>query len=142
MIDLEQLLEEAKHHVMTPREIWLQRVSFVYGQMMDSSQEISKNYISDRAEEHYGPCPTLDPTPEDYDDMLHALGRPELPIFDECYRNYYCCAADSDKSGRFEANGCWDFVRTINTHLPVPDAIYKVNSLGKKGLKAWMELHD
>lgn len=138
--ELERLLEEAKGHVMTPREIWLQRVSFVYGQMMDCSPGITREDVEARAAETYGPCPALDPTDEDYDDMLHAMGRPALPIFDEVYRNYYCCAADSDQSRRFEALGCWDFVRFINEHRGnLKDAIYEVNGVGKQALERWMK---
>jgi len=137
--ELERLLEAAKGHVMTPREIWLQRVSFVYGQLMEVPN-VTREHVEQAAVDQYGPCPALDPTDEDYDDMLHAMGQPKLPIFDEVYRNYYCCAADSDQSRRFEALGCWDFVRYINEHRgDLKDAIYEVNGMGKQALERWMK---
>ena len=55
--ELDELLEKAKHHVMTPREIWMQRVSFVFGQMMDCNPNITREQIEARAVEQYGPCP-------------------------------------------------------------------------------------
>ncbi len=56
--ELTKLLEAAAAHTMTPREIWMQRVSFVYGQMMDSNSSVNEGGdVERRAEETYGPCP-------------------------------------------------------------------------------------
>ena len=51
------LLKASATHSMTPREIWQQRVSFVYGQMMDCAPELTREDIERKAEEVYGPCP-------------------------------------------------------------------------------------
>lgn len=77
----------------------------------------------------------VEPTADDFDDMLHALGRPKRPDRD-CYRNYYCLPADSDQAKRFEALGFWDFMRRINGNR---DAIYSVNGNGKQVLAEWMK---
>ncbi len=39
MKTLDSLLAAVKDHVMTPTEIWDQRVSFAYGQMMDCAPQ-------------------------------------------------------------------------------------------------------
>ena len=43
---LAKLLEQAKHHVMTPEEKRAQRISWVYGQMMDCAPEITKEEVA------------------------------------------------------------------------------------------------
>lgn len=53
---LDALIEAAKDHVMTPREKWLQRVSFVYGNAM-GNPNITRAMVERRAVEVYGPCP-------------------------------------------------------------------------------------
>ena len=53
--ELDCLLKAAANHVMTPREIWLQRVSFVFGQLMES--KVTREEVEARAVETYGPCP-------------------------------------------------------------------------------------
>ncbi len=55
--ELDKLLRQTAAHTMTPREIWMQRVSFVYGQMMDSNSSITREDVERRAEKTYGPCP-------------------------------------------------------------------------------------
>ena len=55
---LEALIEKARHHVMTPAEIWDQRVSFVYGQMMDCVPEITREQVKARITEQHGPRPS------------------------------------------------------------------------------------
>ncbi len=55
--ELEKLLRAARKHKMTPREIWDQRISFVYGQLMDSAPRVTKEDIIARATEMYGPRP-------------------------------------------------------------------------------------
>ena len=71
---------------------------------------------------------------DDFDDMLHALGRPQKPNMDT-YRNYYCCDSDGMEAARFEASGCWDFVRHINNGR---DAVYSVNGVGKQRLAEYL----
>lgn len=53
---LQEMLERAKRHKMTPREIWLQRVSFVSGQLMDNPN-ITREMVEEEATKTYGPCP-------------------------------------------------------------------------------------
>lgn len=138
--ELERLLEAAKTHIMSPRERWLQRVSWAYGQLMEVPG-ITREHVEKAAIDAYGPCPTEDLTDEDFDDLYHALGRPGT--FKEAYRNYYCCGANSETARRFEALGCWDFVRYINTHRgDDKDAIYEVNGLGKQLVAEWMRKRD
>ncbi len=55
--ELAKLLKAAASYKMSPREIWIQRVSFVYGQMMDSNPSVTIEDVERRAEETYGPCP-------------------------------------------------------------------------------------
>lgn len=76
-----------------------------------------------------------EPTADDYDDMHHALGRPQSSKGDT-YRNYYCCGAGGEIAQRFEALGCWDFGRLINSGR---DAVYHVNGVGKQKLAEWMD---
>jgi len=54
--NLRKLLEDSLKQEMTPREKWLQRVSFAYGNLMHQSN-ISNEMIHDVATEVYGPCP-------------------------------------------------------------------------------------
>ena len=54
---LDELLRKAAAHKMTPREIWDQRVSFVYGQMMDCAPDITREEVERRVIEMYGPRP-------------------------------------------------------------------------------------
>lgn len=44
---LPELIERARHYVMTPEQMRAQRISFIYGQM---SGEVSKEYIAQRLE--------------------------------------------------------------------------------------------
>ena len=48
------LIERAKGHVMTSDEIRAQRISFVYGQMMDCAPHLSKQDIGDEHDKLYG----------------------------------------------------------------------------------------
>lgn len=73
------------------------------------------------------------PGPGDYDDMLHALGRPSNPNA-ETHRNHYAIEPDSETARRFMALGWWDYVRTLDGGL----AIYSVNGAGKAALAEWM----
>lgn len=54
---LMRLLEESTKRPMTPQEIWDQRVSFVYGQMMDCAPHITREDIERQATKIYGPRP-------------------------------------------------------------------------------------
>ena len=56
--ELTELLKKAKDHVMTPREKWDQRVSFVYGQLMDCAPHITREDIKREATKTYGPRPS------------------------------------------------------------------------------------
>lgn len=56
--ELDALLKKAAHHVMTPAEIWDQRVSFAYGQMMDCAPNITREDVEKRATELHGPRPS------------------------------------------------------------------------------------
>ena len=55
---LDRLLEEAGKMQLTPQEIWDQRVSFAFGQMMDCSPEVTRDQVEARAVELYGPRPS------------------------------------------------------------------------------------
>lgn len=55
--DLDMLLEKAKDIPITPSMLWDQRVSFVYGQMMDCNPGITREQVGARAVEQYGPRP-------------------------------------------------------------------------------------
>lgn len=59
-LELEAALERARHHVMTPQELFEQRVSFVYGQQdYDSPNPRTKDEIRQMLAEMYGrPAPS------------------------------------------------------------------------------------
>lgn len=46
--ELRQLLEKAAKHIMTPKEIYEQKVSWIYGQLIDVQPEITKEEIKDQ----------------------------------------------------------------------------------------------
>ncbi len=50
-------LIEAIAKRQTPREIWLQRVSFAYGNCSLSNPAITRDMVTDAAVKLYGPCP-------------------------------------------------------------------------------------
>jgi hypothetical protein len=75
------------------------------------------------------------PGEADFDDMLHALGRPKS-YRAQPYRNYYCTQAGGEIAKRFEALGWWDFSHFINGGR---DAIYCVNGAGKQALSEWLK---
>lgn len=77
----------------------------------------------------------LNITDADYDDMHHALGRPDGPHV-KPYRNFYCCAADGPESDRFDALGCWRRAGTINEGR---DAVFKVTPEGEALLMCWLK---
>lgn len=51
-----KLIEKARYHVMTPREKWQQRVSFVFGNMPFGST-VTREQVEAQITEEYGPCP-------------------------------------------------------------------------------------
>ena len=55
--DLDRLLRAAAAIKMTPQQIWDQRVSFVFGQLMDNPR-VTRQMVEDRATEVYGPRPS------------------------------------------------------------------------------------
>jgi len=57
---LNELLKRAANHKMTPQEIWDQRVSFAYGQLMDCAPDVTREQVMGRATEMYGPRPIQD----------------------------------------------------------------------------------
>lgn len=56
--ELLRLLKEAAQHVMTPAEIWDQRVSFAYGQMMNCAPNVTREQVEAEAIKIYGPRPS------------------------------------------------------------------------------------
>lgn len=55
--ELDRLLKEAADHVMTPAEIWDQRVSYVYGEMNMGGRSALREDVVKRITETYGPRP-------------------------------------------------------------------------------------
>ena len=51
---LTELLQKAALHKMTPAEIKEQRISFVYGQLMDCAPDITKEQVRQLDDEIYG----------------------------------------------------------------------------------------
>ena len=56
--ELDDLLKKAAEHKMTPREIWDQRISFVYGQLMDCAPQVTREEVEARVIEMCGPRPS------------------------------------------------------------------------------------
>lgn len=56
--ELDRLLKEAASRPMTPAEIWDQRVSWAYGQMMECAPEVTREQVEQRAVDMYGPRPS------------------------------------------------------------------------------------
>jgi hypothetical protein len=55
--ELDALIEKARVHTMTPQEKWLQRVSFVYGNLPDDSTT-TREQVEAIITTEYGPCPS------------------------------------------------------------------------------------
>lgn len=49
-LEMQRILEEAAGHKMTPDELFEQKVSWVYGQMMDCDPTITKEEVRKRLE--------------------------------------------------------------------------------------------
>jgi hypothetical protein len=54
---LDALLRESANHVLSPREIWLQRVSFAYGNIGFDNPRITREIVEKMVTKIYGPCP-------------------------------------------------------------------------------------
>jgi hypothetical protein len=76
----------------------------------------------------------LTPTDDDFDDMHHALGRPDGPHI-KPYRNRYCVGLETDTARRFQALGCWSLDCTINGGR---DGLFSVNDAGRLALFRWL----
>jgi len=59
--DLIAMLEKAKLHKITPKEAYEQKVSFVYGQLMDCNPSITKEEIK----RHLAEMGCVDPSPHE-----------------------------------------------------------------------------
>lgn len=77
---------------------------------------------------------SITPTEADFDDMHHALGRPDGPHVAP-YRNRYCCAADGPEAKRFMVLGLWERGRLINGGK---DAFFSVTPEGVRQVMAWL----
>lgn len=77
-------------------------------------------------------------TEDDFDDMHHALGRPDIETLldGDCYRNYYATEAGSPWALRAEQTGLWDRITRQGESL----ATYRVNGDGKSVLADWLSL--
>ena len=80
-------------------------------------------------------------TEGDFDDMHHALGRPDLATLraGEHDRNYYCVAVGSPWARHAESLGLWTLARVVNSGA---DAIYTVNEDGRSALADWLSLRS
>lgn len=75
----------------------------------------------------------MTPTDADFDNMHHALGRPDGPHVTP-YRNYFAIDADSPTAQRFEALGLWLKGRQIGGGL----VAYHVTDEGQRLTMTWM----
>lgn len=76
----------------------------------------------------------MSPTDADFDDMHHALGRPDGPHV-EPYRNRYICATQGPQGDRFDALGLWRRAGTINDGS---DTVYVVTDEGQRLTMVWL----
>ncbi len=56
--ELLALIEKSKKHVMTPAEIWDQRVSWVYGNISMSNSRVTREHVIATITETHGPRPS------------------------------------------------------------------------------------
>lgn len=79
-------------------------------------------------------------TPDDFDDMHHALGRPDLPklLAGEHYRNFYAVEAGSPWARHAEALGMWDRITRGGERI----VTYRLNDDGKSALADWLRLQN
>lgn len=82
--------------------------------------------------------PCIEITNDDFDDLHHALGRPDLDtlLVGECYRNYYATEAGSEWAVRAEQTGFWDLITRVGASM----VTYRVNADGKSALADWLYL--
>lgn len=69
-----------------------------------------------------------DPTPDDLDDMHHALGRP-VDAFQQTYRNFYCVDASNPLADHMASSPCWDRINVLGK-----DPIFRVTERGRQAL--------
>jgi len=79
-------------------------------------------------------------TPEDFDDMHHALGRPDLETLleGENYRNYFATEAGGAWAAHAEALGVWDRITREGSGI----VTYRLNADGKTALADWLSLRS
>lgn len=77
-------------------------------------------------------------TEADFDDLHHALGRPDLAtlLAGRNYRNYYATEAGSGWAAHAEALGMWDRITRDGAGI----VTYRVNADGKSALADWLKL--
>lgn len=77
-------------------------------------------------------------TPDDFDDLHHALGRPDLAtlLSGKNYRNYYATEAGSPWAQHAETLGMWERITRGTNGL----VTYRVNADGKSALADWLRL--
>lgn len=56
--NLESLIERSRSHIMTPREEWQQRASFVFGNVHLANEAITREQVEARLVAEFGPCPS------------------------------------------------------------------------------------
>ncbi|MCR5876964.1 hypothetical protein [Phenylobacterium sp. J367] len=84
--------------------------------------------------------PCIEITDADFDDLHHALGRPDLSTLreGECYRNFYATERGSEWAKRAEASGLWDLITGSEARM----VTYRVNADGKSALEDWLSLRE
>ena len=77
-------------------------------------------------------------TPDDFDDMHHAMGRPDLATLleGENYRNYFATEAGSAWAVHAEALGVWERITREGAGI----ITYRLNADGKSALADWLSL--
>ncbi len=85
--------------------------------------------------------PCVEITDADFDDMHHALGRPDVEklVVGECYRNCFIVEIGSDTARRFEQTGFWTLTWRVNGDR---DGVFVVNNDGKSALADWLRLRS
>ena len=79
-------------------------------------------------------------TEDDFDDLHHALGRPDLARLraGKHYRNFYATDAGSPWAVRAESLGLWERITRDGERV----VTYRVNDDGKSVLADWLELKE
>lgn len=77
------------------------------------------------------------PDPEIFDDLHHALGRPQKPEAAlQPFRDHYVLPVDDAKAAAFEASPWWRFSLLINNGR---DAVWKVTPEGREAVAEWLK---